>query len=461
MEKEPIGGPIEKKSDNINLDDPEQAMGQVTGAVEEKKKVYKRPTKKPEWVPKKEKTVVTHEERIGTKVISRKKGPEQNDPEQKIPEWKPFINIPEEKYIREKGFENEPFLNDLMDEALEATRVIKDETETLKVETSTAEKQPEEMSPEELEVSLKEQRDERKKEAEAEKESESVKAGSPPNLPVVVETPKLLTHKPKRDKEPQPSKPAHEDEEGVNHDLEEKAKLTRKDKEAIIESQLKELYKGLLTSFTEESKKEIVGEIEELRKEYTRAFGKKEQSSFFGQIKEEVRDEIKGIGKEPIKKEVVEKKVKEQKLKDQIKETYKQWHELVAKGEKPSNELREQMESLKTEFKKVYRKKGASGIFEDLKKSAINELNGEVNGEKNTEQLISAENLKKLEKFAKDFYQTLAEHASWDGYSEQDKKSTLETQTKVFLNKQIKKFNLTKEDNISNVVELLITNINK
>jgi hypothetical protein len=81
--------------------------------------------------------------------------------------------------------------------------------------------------------------------------------------------------------------------------------------------------------------------------------------------------------------------------------------------------------------------------------------------EMETKQLFEPKKLEILEKFGKEFYNTLKENASWKGYDEKNILITLEIQTKVFLNKQLKKLNLVGDDKIADLVEFLVKKISE
>ncbi len=174
-------------------------------------------------------------------------------------------------------------------------------------------------------------------------------------------------------------------------------------------------------------------------------------------------------------------------LQNYLKDLYKNWYQVLAQKERTSKELREEIEDAraeiieahKTKIKEEYGgkrinskkldeelRKRVGPVFEQIKNQAKNEVEGRKTEDKpaitgNMENLINKEKLEKLEKFSKEFYQALEQGASWDGYSEEDKILTLKIQTKTFLNKQLERLKLVEDDKIAEVVEFLINKINE
>lgn len=79
-------------------------------------------------------------------------------------------------------------------------------------------------------------------------------------------------------------------------------------------------------------------------------------------------------------------------------------------------------------------------------------------GEK-VDKELSSEKREVFEQVGREFYNALREGASWGGYDKENMRTTLEIQTKVFLKKQMSKFNLIAEDKIDGAAEMMVKNI--
>jgi len=85
----------------------------------------------------------------------------------------------------------------------------------------------------------------------------------------------------------------------------------------------------------------------------------------------------------------------------------------------------------------------------------------EKEAEKEVGKILSRGKMEVFIETGREFYEALKNGASWEGYDEQGRRTTLEIQTKVFLRKQLKKFNLVGDDKITDLVESLVKEIGK
>jgi len=96
---------------------------------------------------------------------------------------------------------------------------------------------------------------------------------------------------------------------------------------------------------------------------------------------------------------------------------------------------------------------------EEQKRESLRIITKKETSEQKAE--LPPEKMDIFKKFGQRFYDILKEEASWEGYNEENKRLTLEIQTKVFLTNQLKKINLVGEDKSDEIIGILIEAIKK